>query len=159
LFCPGLFFSFLIFFIHTAGLLGRVISPSQGRYLHTGQHKHRINAHRHTHASSGIRTHDPRVRASEDSSYLIPRGHRDRRYIYWEVFVFITKVYDLTGRRTMTNAFQMLIYSLFIILSFYSVKPRLLNYLRININRTHTKQSEESIFSVFAYTREKVHSW
>jgi hypothetical protein len=24
-----------------------VISPSQGRYLHTGQHKHRINAHGH----------------------------------------------------------------------------------------------------------------
>jgi hypothetical protein len=29
------------------GLLGRVISPSQGRYLHIGQHKHRINAQRH----------------------------------------------------------------------------------------------------------------
>jgi hypothetical protein len=30
---PGLFFSFVIFFIQTVGLLGRVISPSQGRYL------------------------------------------------------------------------------------------------------------------------------
>jgi hypothetical protein len=30
-----------------AGLLGRFISPSQGRYLHTGQHKHRINADTH----------------------------------------------------------------------------------------------------------------
>jgi hypothetical protein len=29
------------------GLLGRGISPSQGRYLHTEQHKRRINAHRH----------------------------------------------------------------------------------------------------------------
>jgi hypothetical protein len=28
-------------------LLGRGISPSQGRYLHTEEHKHRINAHRH----------------------------------------------------------------------------------------------------------------
>jgi hypothetical protein len=28
-------------------LLGRGISPSQGRYLHMEQHKHRINAHRH----------------------------------------------------------------------------------------------------------------
>jgi hypothetical protein len=42
----GRFFSF---FIHTqsVGLLGRGISPSQGRYLHTGQQKHRINAYGH----------------------------------------------------------------------------------------------------------------
>jgi hypothetical protein len=42
----GRFFSFVI---HTqsVGLLGRWISPSQGRYLHREQHKHRINAHRH----------------------------------------------------------------------------------------------------------------
>jgi hypothetical protein len=30
-------------FTQTVGLLGRVTSPSQGRYLNTGQHKHRIN--------------------------------------------------------------------------------------------------------------------
>jgi hypothetical protein len=29
------------------GLLGRVSSSSQGRCLHTGQHRHRIKAHRH----------------------------------------------------------------------------------------------------------------
>jgi hypothetical protein len=29
----------------TVGHLGRVISPSQGRYLHTRQHKHRINTY------------------------------------------------------------------------------------------------------------------
>jgi hypothetical protein len=34
-------------FSQTVGLLGRVISPSQGRYLNTGQHKHRINAYTH----------------------------------------------------------------------------------------------------------------
>jgi hypothetical protein len=38
------------------GLLGRGISPSQDRYLHTGQHKHT-----EIHASSGIRTYDPSV--------------------------------------------------------------------------------------------------
>jgi hypothetical protein len=32
-------------FSQTVGLLGRVIRPSQGRYLHTGQHKHRINVY------------------------------------------------------------------------------------------------------------------
>jgi hypothetical protein len=34
-------------FSQTVGLLRRVISPSQGRYLHTGKHKHRINAYTH----------------------------------------------------------------------------------------------------------------
>jgi hypothetical protein len=43
----------------TVGLLGRVISSSQGLYLNTGQHKHRINAQTDIHALSGIRTHDP----------------------------------------------------------------------------------------------------
>jgi hypothetical protein len=76
---PGLFFSFVIFFTERAGHVGRVISPSQGRYLHTGQYKHRINAHTNIHALSGIRTHDPRVRAREDNSC----GHCDRqRYNY-----------------------------------------------------------------------------
>jgi hypothetical protein len=54
-------------FSETVELFGRVISPSQGRYLNTGQHKHRINAYTHTpntHAFSGIRTHDPSVQAS-----------------------------------------------------------------------------------------------
>jgi hypothetical protein len=35
------------FFPQTVGHLGRVISPSQGRYLNIGQHKHRINAYTH----------------------------------------------------------------------------------------------------------------
>jgi hypothetical protein len=34
-------------FTQSVGLLGRGISPSQGRYLHTGQHKYRTNAHIH----------------------------------------------------------------------------------------------------------------
>jgi hypothetical protein len=34
-------------FTQSVGLLGRGISPLQGRYLHTEQPKHRINAHRH----------------------------------------------------------------------------------------------------------------
>jgi hypothetical protein len=32
------------------------------------------------HALSGIRTHDPSVPASEDSSCLRPRGHCNRQY-------------------------------------------------------------------------------
>jgi hypothetical protein len=34
-------------FSQTVGLLGRVISPSQGRYLNTGQHRHGINLYTH----------------------------------------------------------------------------------------------------------------
>jgi hypothetical protein len=64
------------------GLLGRVISPSQGLYLNTGQHKRRINAYTHQtiHALCGIRTHEPGFRASEDSSCFIPLGYRDQRF-------------------------------------------------------------------------------
>jgi hypothetical protein len=67
----GRFFSFLILYTKSVGLLGRGISPSQGRYLHIEQHKHSINAHnKDIHASSGIPIHDPSVRASEDSLCL-----------------------------------------------------------------------------------------
>jgi hypothetical protein len=43
-----------------------------------GQNKHRINPYTDIHALSGIRTHDPRVKASEDSSWLRPNSHCDR---------------------------------------------------------------------------------
>jgi hypothetical protein len=56
---PGLFFSLVTFFTETVGLIGRVIGPSQGRYLYTGQHEHRINTHAGIHALSGIRAHTP----------------------------------------------------------------------------------------------------
>jgi hypothetical protein len=65
----------------TPWVLGRVISPSQGRYLYTGQHKHKVNAHIDIHALSGIRTHDPSVRAGEDGSCLRPRGLCDRHVL------------------------------------------------------------------------------
>jgi hypothetical protein len=71
---PALF-SFVIFFTQIEGLPGQVISLPQGRYLHTEQHKHRIKVYTDIHALSGIRTHDPSVRGTEDSSCLRPRGH------------------------------------------------------------------------------------
>jgi hypothetical protein len=39
-----LIFSFIII-LQTVGFLGRVMSSSQGLYLNTGQHKHRINTY------------------------------------------------------------------------------------------------------------------
>jgi hypothetical protein len=47
-FGPRPLFQFLDFFTQSVGLLGRGISPSQHRYLHTGQYKHIINAHRYS---------------------------------------------------------------------------------------------------------------
>jgi hypothetical protein len=49
----GRFFSFLIFY--TVGMTPwKRISPSQGRHLHTGQHKHSMNTHTDIHTSSWI---------------------------------------------------------------------------------------------------------
>jgi hypothetical protein len=81
-------------FYTTVGLLGRVISPSQGRYLHKRQHKHRINAHTDIYDLSGIRTHNPSVRASEDSSCFRPRGQCDQHYLVLSMFISI-KIYLL----------------------------------------------------------------
>jgi len=66
-------------FGHSVGLLGRGISPSQGHYLHRTAQQRKTRTH--IHASSGIRTHDPSVRAVEDRTCLRPRGHWDRHII------------------------------------------------------------------------------
>jgi hypothetical protein len=58
----------------SVGLLGKVISLSQDRYLTQTE----LNVHKHP-CLSKIRTYDPGVRASEDSSCLRPLGYRDRR--------------------------------------------------------------------------------
>jgi hypothetical protein len=60
----------------SVGLLGRVISSSQGLYLYTNteKHTHTLNIH----ALGGIGTNDPGFRASEDSACLRPLGYRDR---------------------------------------------------------------------------------
>jgi hypothetical protein len=72
------FLQFRNLFTQSVGLLGRVISPSQGHHVYIGQHKYRINAHTNTYASSVIRTHDRSVREIEDSSFLRPHDHCDR---------------------------------------------------------------------------------
>jgi hypothetical protein len=81
-------FSFLM---HTqsVGHPERGITPSQGHYLHTEQHKHRINAHIDINVSSGIRTHDPSFRAGEDDSCLRPHGHCDRPSVYHSQNLFL----------------------------------------------------------------------
>jgi hypothetical protein len=49
--------------------------------LNTGQYRQRESAHTDIHALIGIRTHDPSVWASEDSSCLRPRCQCDRMYL------------------------------------------------------------------------------
>jgi hypothetical protein len=72
-------FNFPWIYTQSVGLLGRVIGPSQGHYLNTGQHKQKKRIHTpNIHAVSGIRTHHHSVRASEDSSCLRPLSYRDR---------------------------------------------------------------------------------
>jgi hypothetical protein len=61
---PGLVLSFVIYFTQSVGLLGRVISPLQGRCLHTGQHKHGINAYIHQTSMPWVRS-DPTIPAFE----------------------------------------------------------------------------------------------
>jgi hypothetical protein len=74
--------SILFFFSQTVGLLGRVISPSEGRYIYIHDKTNRINAYTDIHALSGIWTHDLSVLASEDSSCLRPSSYCDRHHHY-----------------------------------------------------------------------------
>jgi hypothetical protein len=80
---PGLFFSFVIYFYTDGRTPWTEDQPVEGRYIHRGQHKHRIKSHNtDIHALSGIRTHDTSIRASEESSWLWLRGHCDRHTVF-----------------------------------------------------------------------------
>jgi hypothetical protein len=80
----------------SVGLLGRMISSSQGPYLYINTEK-RTHTHTQTlniHALSGIRTHNPGFRASEDSTWLRLLGYRDRPWLYYyfinrEMFLYL----------------------------------------------------------------------
>jgi hypothetical protein len=69
----GRFFSFLILNIRYDSLDGGSARRKAATY--TQDNTNRIIAHTNIHASSGIRTHDPSVRASEDSLCLKARPH------------------------------------------------------------------------------------
>jgi hypothetical protein len=66
---PWPLFQFLDLFTQSVGLLGRGISPSQVRYLHTEQRKHRINAHRHPFLK---RDSNPRSQCSSGRRKFLP---------------------------------------------------------------------------------------
>jgi hypothetical protein len=61
---PRPLFQFRNHFSQAVGFLGEVISPSQGRYLNTRQHKHRINAYIHQTPMPWV-GFEPKIPASE----------------------------------------------------------------------------------------------
>jgi hypothetical protein len=69
------------------------IRPSQGRYLDTRQHSHKINTHTHTHRHSCLEWDSkqrPSVWTGEDTSRHRPRGHCDQFMLNtfrWRSFV------------------------------------------------------------------------
>jgi hypothetical protein len=65
----------------SVGLLGWVISSSQGLYLYTKRKPHTHTQTLNIHALRGFRTHGPGFQASEDSARLRPLGYRDRHKV------------------------------------------------------------------------------
>jgi hypothetical protein len=61
-------------------LFARPLPVHKHRKMHTHTHTHTETTNIHT--LSGIRTHDPSFRASEDSSCLRPLDYYDRHYSY-----------------------------------------------------------------------------
>jgi hypothetical protein len=62
--------------------------------IYTGQHKHRINVHIHIniHASNRIRTYDPDIQASQDSSCPRPLAYRDRLLFIVGTSLFLVRI-------------------------------------------------------------------
>jgi hypothetical protein len=87
-------FIFLWIYTQSVGLLGRAIDPSQGLYLNTGQHKHRIthtHTHTHTHKTSMSEVEfEPMITACElaktvhvlDRSTIVT-GSSEETYTKW----------------------------------------------------------------------------
>jgi hypothetical protein len=64
---------------YTVGMTFFTGDQPVGRPLPTHRRTQIQNKRTHIHALSGIRTHDPCVRADEDGSCLRPLGHCDRQ--------------------------------------------------------------------------------
>jgi hypothetical protein len=79
----GLFSSFLI--LYTVGRTPWTGDQLVARPLPTRRTTQTQNKRRDIHASSGIRTHVPSVRAAEDGSCFRPRGHCDRLSLYTQI--------------------------------------------------------------------------
>jgi hypothetical protein len=96
-------FQFLDLFTHSVGLLGWGISPLQGHYLHTGEHKNRIKAHMLPCLKWDW---NPRSQclSGENSSWLRRRGHCDRHRSTYQIK--IENLLDCTFRPQNTDVFH-----------------------------------------------------
>jgi hypothetical protein len=85
-------FFLILIILQTAGLLGRVIRSSQGLYLNTGQHKHRINTYTCKTSITSV-GFEPMISASErtttvhtlDSSATVTGLHIGKFHIFSSV--------------------------------------------------------------------------
>jgi hypothetical protein len=91
---PGLFNNFLIFF-YTDGRTVWTSDQPVARPLPI--HRTTLTRNKRTHRH-GIRTHDLSIRASEDSSWLRPRGHCDRPIEDNTVYLFICRLFNMFRR-------------------------------------------------------------
>jgi hypothetical protein len=80
----------------SVGLLGRVISSSQGLYLNTRQHKHRINTHTH-HTSMPCVGFEPTILASERAKAV----HALDARLPWPALSYIRDTPEASGMEAM----------------------------------------------------------
>jgi hypothetical protein len=87
---PGLSLSLLQFSNHfyTDGRTSWTGDQSVARPLPTHRTTQTQNKHTDTHVLSGIRTHDPKVRANEYCSCIRPRDNCDRRYFIIHCLIY-----------------------------------------------------------------------
>jgi hypothetical protein len=121
-------------YTQSVGLLRRGITPLQGLYLRTEQQKHRIKTHNtDINSLSGIRTHDPSVRASEDMPCLRPRGHYDR-----PLFLYGIRNNCLSSGRSL------------LLLLLYLFKRMLLQLTAVIIEERHYYQLHTQFYLLFS---------
>jgi hypothetical protein len=76
----------------SAGLLGRVISPSQGLYLQTEKRAHTHTTTKHP-CPEWDSNHDLGFRASEGSACLRPLDYRDRHFNIFLLLFYLIIIY------------------------------------------------------------------
>jgi hypothetical protein len=91
---PGRYFGFLIY-LRAVGLLGRVISSSQGLYLNTRQHKHR-KTHIHTIKHPCPRwDSNPQSRPPRDRRLFMPQTARLPRPANATLYLWLIQHYTM----------------------------------------------------------------
>jgi hypothetical protein len=115
----GRFFSFLIY-THAVGRTPWTWDQPVARPLPTHRTTQTQNKHTDIHVLSGIRTHDPIVRASENCSCLRPRGHCNRVSLRIFPFKSSPATNKPTKRQQILHFLFLFLYPALYFLSLYS---------------------------------------